>query len=81
MAKLKVEVLGSGCSKCKFLEKRVREVVAEKEIDADVVKVTDLNKITDYGVMMTPAIVVNGVVKCYGRIPSKEEIEGWIGGA
>lgn len=80
MAKIKVEVLGGGCSKCAFLEKRVREIVAEKKIDAEVAKVTDLDKITDYGVMMTPAIVVNGVVKCYGRIPSKDEIEKWIGG-
>ncbi len=81
MAKVKVEVLGSGCSKCKFLEKRVWEVVAEKGIDANVAKVEDINKILDYGVMMTPAIVINGEVKCYGRIPSKEEIEAWVGGA
>ncbi len=80
MAKIKVEVLGSGCSKCKFLEKRVREIVAEKGSDAEVIKIEDINKILEYGVMMTPAIVVNGVVKCYGRIPGKEEIERWIGG-
>ncbi len=78
MAKIKVEILGGGCSKCAFLEKRVREIVKEKKIDAEVVKVTDLNKIADYGVMMTPAIVVNGEVKCYGRIPAKEEIEAWL---
>ena len=73
-----IKVLGPGCPKCKKTEELVKESVAEVGVDAQVEKVTDTMKIAGYGVFGTPAVVVDGEVKCVGKIPSKEEIKGWI---
>ena len=73
-----IKVLGPGCSKCKQAEKNVLEAVAETGVDAKVEKVTDLMKIAGYGVFGTPAVVVDGDVKCVGKVPTKEEVKGWI---
>ena len=73
-----IKVLGPGCSKCKQTEKVVNETVAESGVNAKVEKVTDLMKIAGYGVFGTPAVVVNGEVKCVGKIPTKEEVKRWI---
>ena len=75
---MEIKVLGPGCVKCKKTEALVREVINESGIDADVEKVTDLLKIAGYGVLGTPAVVVNGDVKSVGKIPSKEDIKSWI---
>ena len=75
---MEIKVLGPGCAKCEKTEQLVREVVAEKGITASVEKVTDLLKIAGYGVMGTPAVVVNGEVKSVGKIPGKEDIQAWI---
>lgn len=72
---MKVEILGSGCTKCKTLEEIVREVVEESELDVEITKVTDINKIIEYGVMLTPGLVIDGEVIVSGRLPSKSEIE------
>mgnify|MGYP000565997796 CR=1 FL=1 len=74
----KVEILGPGCPKCKFVERRVKETIEELGIEAEVEEVTDTSKITEYGVMATPAVVVDGVVKAEGRIPTRQEIEKWL---
>jgi small redox-active disulfide protein 2 len=74
----KAEILGPGCQKCKFVEKRVKETIKELGIEAKVEEVTDLARIMEYGVMATPAVVVNGSVKSEGRIPTREEIEKWF---
>jgi len=74
----KVEILGVGCQKCKFVEKRVKETIEELGIDAKVEEVTDMGKIIEYGVMATPAVVVDGSVKAEGKIPTKEEIAKWL---
>lgn len=71
----RVQVLGPGCPKCKKLAADAESAVAELGIDATVEKVTDIMKITDFGVMMTPALVVDGEVKVVGKTPSKEEIK------
>jgi small redox-active disulfide protein 2 len=71
---MKIEILGTGCPKCKKTEKIVRETLKEQGIDAEIVKIEDLNDIIDRGVMMTPAVVVNGNVKIVGRVPTKDEI-------
>ena len=71
---MKLEILGSGCPKCLKLEALVREVVAKHKLDAEVFHVSDINKIVGYGVMMTPALVVNGKVKITGRLPSESEL-------
>ncbi len=75
---MKIEILGTGCPKCKKLTQLVEEVVAELGIMAEVVKVTNLNEIMNYGVMVTPALVIDGEVKSAGRIPEKEEVKRWI---
>lgn len=71
---MEVIVLGTGCAKCKTLETLVRKVVADNNIDATVTKEEDLMKIMEYGVMATPALVVNGEVKVKGRLPKEKDI-------
>ena len=73
-----IKVLGSGCATCKQLETVVREVVAESGVDATVEKVEDIQQIMSYNVLSTPVLVVDEEVKCSGRIPSREEIEGYL---
>jgi len=70
----KIEILGSGCSKCHKLEKMVREAVTEHDIEAEVTHVYDVDKIVDYGVMLTPALVVNGELKVSGKLPNAKEL-------
>ena len=70
-----IEVLGTGCSKCKALEKVTREVVAQNGIDAGIRKVEDIVEIMKYNVMTTPALVVDGKVVVKGRVPSNEELK------
>jgi len=73
-----IKVLGPGCAKCTKTEELVKQAVSESSVDAQVEKVTDLMKIAGYGVLGTPAVVVDGEVKCVGKIPTKEEIKSWI---
>ena len=75
---MKIEILGTGCPKCKQLEENARKAVEEMKITADIKKVTDLNEIIDYGVMSTPAIAVDGKIKAYGKVSDKEEIKEWL---
>lgn len=72
---MKIEILGTGCPKCKKLEENARKAVEELKKDAEIVKVTDINKIVEYGVMSTPALVIDGEVKCSGGVPDIEEIK------
>jgi small redox-active disulfide protein 2 len=71
---MKIEILGKGCPKCRRLVQNTREAVKELGIHADVIKVTDINRIVDYGVMNTPGFVVNGEVKSSGKVLSTKEI-------
>ncbi len=75
-----IKVLGSGCANCKKLEALVKEVAEEAEIEATFQKVTDYKEIVSYGVMRTPGLVVDEKVVASGRIPSKQEIAGWLTG-
>jgi len=75
---MKIEILGTGCPKCKKLNDLTEEAVNELGVSAEIIKVTDINKIIDYGVMVTPTLVIDGEVKVAGKIPSKEEIKKWI---
>lgn len=75
---LNVKVLGSGCPNCKKLEALCNEVISENNLEADVEKVTDMNKFADYGVMMTLGLVVNGKVLTQGKIPTKSTLENWF---
>jgi small redox-active disulfide protein 2 len=75
---MKIEILGPGCDKCKKLTLLTEEVLKENNIEAELLKVSDIAVIMNYGVIVTPALVVNGEVKVAGRIPSKEEIKKFI---
>ena len=70
-----IHVLGTGCSKCKQLEKNTREAVAQAGIDATINKVEDIMEIMSFKVMSTPALVIDGKVVVKGRVPSSEEIK------
>jgi small redox-active disulfide protein 2 len=72
---MEIKILGTGCPKCKTLEKLTREVVEQNGIDATVTKVEDIYQIMKYGVMTTPALVVNEKVEIKGRVPSADEIK------
>jgi small redox-active disulfide protein 2 len=74
----KVEILGTGCPKCIQLTERAKLAVNELKLEAEVVKVQDIKKISSYGVMFTPALVVDGTVKVAGKLPSVEEIKKMI---
>ena len=71
---IKIEVLGSGCPKCHKLEALVKEAVEKHSIDAEVTHVYDLDKIVEYGVMITPALVVDGELKISGKLPGESEL-------
>ena len=75
---MKIEILGTGCPKCKKLDENARKAVAELGKEAEIVKVTEIDKIISYGVMSTPALVVDGEVKSYGSIPDVEQIKKWL---
>lgn len=75
---MEIKVLGPGCAKCVKTEKLVKEVVAEAGVDADVEKVTDMMQIASYGVFGTPSVIIDGEVKCTGKVPKKEDILAWI---
>jgi len=75
---MKIEILGSGCTKCKKLYENTVEGVKLSGKEAEVVKVEDFKKIADYGVMTTPAVVVDGVVKSSGKLLTPEEIKALL---
>lgn len=77
---MKIQIYGTGCPKCEKLAETVQAAVARSGIDAEIEKVTSIDAITNAGVMMTPAIGIDGKIICSGRIPSSDEIAGWLGG-
>ncbi len=72
---MKIEILGMGCSKCQQLMANAKDAVEALGLEAEIVKVQDMDTITDYGVMMTPALVINSEVKSAGKVLSLEEIK------
>ena len=75
---MEIKVLGPGCKKCQQTEQLVKEAVAESNVDAQIGKVTNVIEIAKYGVFGTPAVVIDGDIKCVGKIPKKEDIVNWI---
>ncbi len=75
---MKVEILGLGCPRCKKTVANAEQAVRELGIDAEIVKVEKIDEIMKYEVMMTPALAIDGEVKCAGKTPSVKEIRGWI---
>jgi small redox-active disulfide protein 2 len=76
---MKIEILGMGCATCNKLEDTVRLAIREMGIDAQIDHVRDIKKIMAYGVMTTPALVIDGEVKVAGKIPSLTEMKQLIG--
>jgi small redox-active disulfide protein 2 len=75
---MEIKILGPGCPRCQEVYKRTQEVLAELNIAADVEKVTDIKQIMEYKILATPGLIVNGKVKCAGKIPAKSQIQQWI---
>jgi len=75
---MKIAILGPGCEKCKQLYENTRKAVTEAGVEADVEKVEDIQKINEYNVFMTPALVIDGKVKSTGKLASPEQIRKWI---
>ena len=73
-----IKILGSGCAKCRKLEANAQQAVNELGIEAVIEKVQDIQAIADYGVMMTPALVVDEQVKVMGRVPSAADIKKYL---
>ncbi len=76
---MKIEILGTGCAKCHKLEEDVWDAVHELGVEALIISVQDIKQIMGYGVMTTPALVVDGEVKMAGKNPTKDEIKKWLG--
>lgn len=73
-----IKILGPGCAKCHRLEQLTREVATESGIEANFENVTQIEQIMAYPILTTPALVIDQEVKVSGRIPSKDEIRGWL---
>jgi small redox-active disulfide protein 2 len=72
---MKIQILGTGCPSCVKLADNAKQAAAEANIDCEIEKVTDINQITSFGVMMTPALAIDGKVKIVGKVASVEEIK------
>jgi len=75
-----IEVLGPGCQKCRYVEEIVREAVAAGGVEAEIRHVTDPGEILARGVMNTPGLVIDGTVVMAGRVPTREQVAGWLHG-
>ena len=73
-----IRILGTGCAKCKLLEARIRQLVEEHHLPAEIEKVTDIREIMKYGIMATPGLVVDGVMKSVGTVPKDSQLLAWI---
>lgn len=77
---MKIQILGAGCPKCKALESNVQEAITKTGVEADIEKVTDIDKIMEMGVMITPGLAIDGEVKKTGKVLSADEIAEIIKG-
>ena len=75
---MKILVLGPGCPKCTEAEKIVKTALQEAGVEASVEKISDFQKIAQMGVFSTPAVVIDGEIKCVGKVPDKSEVIDWI---
>ena len=75
---MNIKILGTGCPNCKHLEALVREVAAAHQLHPEIEEVREIPEIMAYGIMHTPGLVIDGQVVASGRIPTKQEIAGWL---
>ena len=76
---MKITVLGTGCAKCNKLYETAKQAIDAMQLDAELEKVTDIQQIMAHGVMMTPALVIDGEVKVAGKVPSVDELKKLLG--
>jgi small redox-active disulfide protein 2 len=76
---MEIQVCGPGCAKCNEVERVVNQALAEAGIQAEAIKVTDFNEIAKLGVFSTPAVVIDGQIKCVGKVPTIKEVHTWLG--
>ena len=74
-----IQVVGSGCPTCERLEALCREVVSESRIEANIEKITDINRFSELGVFLTPGLLINGKLVSSGKLPTKLDIAVWVG--
>jgi small redox-active disulfide protein 2 len=77
---MNVRILGTGCAKCRALEQKIRLLDSTHHLNLDIEKVTDLREIMEYGILATPGLVINGVVKSAGSVPKDEKLLTWLKG-
>jgi len=75
---MEIRILGPGCPRCFEVERRTRNAAAALNLAADIQKVSDIMKIAQYKILATPGLIINGKIKCSGRIPSLDEIKQWL---
>jgi small redox-active disulfide protein 2 len=75
---MKIEIFGPGCARCKQTERNVREALSASGIEAEIIKVEDVRQYAVRGVVFTPAVAIDGELKCTGRIPTREEVQEWL---
>jgi len=75
---MEIKVMGPGCAKCSEVEEIVRGAVAAAGIEATIEKISDFQEMAKHGVLSTPAVVIDGAVKCVGRVPTGSEVESWL---
>ena len=75
---MKIEVFGPGCPKCHNTEKVIRDVLAELKREAEVVKISDIMEMVDRGVMLTPAVMIDGKKVCEGKVPTADMVKAWL---
>ena len=78
---INIKVLGSGCANCRHTQKLIENVLADKGLQAEIEKVTDIPSIMKYGVMSTPGVVIDGNVVHAGGVPGRAQVEQWLAGA
>ena len=77
---MKVQILGPGCAKCRTLEEHVRQLVAKHQLPVEVEKVTDIDEMIKLGILATPGLVIDGVLKSVGSIPKDDKLLSWMKG-
>jgi small redox-active disulfide protein 2 len=75
---VEIKVCGPGCANCEKAVKIVQEAVTRAGVKAEIMKITDFAEMAKLGVLSTPAIVVDGQVKCVGKVPASDEVMGWL---